>query len=296
MGAMENWGLVTYRTTAVLYDEKNSDSRFRNRVAYVVAHELAHQWFGNLVTMEWWSDLWLNEGFATWVGWLAVDHLFPEWNIWTEFVMRDCQSGLSLDGLRSSHPIEVPVKNPSEISQIFDSISYSKGASLIRMLVAFLGETPFRTGLCQYLKKHKLGNARTADLWESLAEASGQPVAEIMNRWTRTIGYPVVRVEEEEGCKLHLHQSRFLSTGDVNEGEDQTVWSIPVNAATAKNGWKPHNPSELLRSRSGTLDLCPDDSVYKLNKDQVGFFRVDYPPEHWAKLAEAIRASELSAS
>ena len=295
-GAMENWGLVTYRTVYLLFDEQNSSLMTKQRIAYVVGHELAHQWFGNLVTMEWWSDLWLNEGFATWVGWLATDHLFPEWDIWTEFVMNDCQSGLSLDGLRSSHPIEVPVRSPSEISQIFDSISYSKGASLIRMLVAFLGETSFKTGLRQYLKKHKLGNAKTADLWDSLAEASGQPVADIMNTWTQTIGYPVVKVEQDTGCKLHLHQSRFLSTGDVKPEEDKTIWSIPVNAATAKNGWKPYNPSELLRSRSGPLDLCPDDSVYKLNKDQVGFFRVNYPTDHWAKLGEAIKASELNAS
>jgi aminopeptidase 2 len=111
-GAMENWGLVTYRTVYLLFDEKVSAAKSKQSVAYVVGHELAHQWFGNLVTMEWWSDLWLNEGFATWVGWLAVDHLFPEWNIWTQFVNDDLQRGLKLDALRSSHPIEVPVKNP----------------------------------------------------------------------------------------------------------------------------------------------------------------------------------------
>ena len=295
-GAMENWGLVTYRTIYLLFDEQNSSIRTKQHVAYTVAHELAHQWFGNLVTMEWWSDLWLNEGFATWVGWFAIDHLFPEWDIWTAFVSDDYQRGLSLDGLRSSHPIEVPVKNPSEISQIFDSISYSKGASLIRMLVAFLGEDSFKQGLRQYLKKHMLGNAKTADLWDSLSKASGQPVADIMNTWTQTIGYPVIQVEQESGCKLHLHQNRFLSTGNVKKEEDQTIWSIPVNAATAKNGWQVDDSRKLLRSRDGPLDLCPDDSVYKLNKDQVGFFRVAYPPEHWTKLGEAIKTSGLAAS
>ncbi len=154
-GAMENWGLVTYRTAYLLHDEENSSLKAKQLIAYVVGHELAHQWFGNLVTMEWWTDLWLNEGFATWVGWLASDKLFPQWDIWTEFVVDDSQAGLRLDGLRSSHPIEVAVKNPKEIGQIFDSISYSKGASVISMLVAFLGEETFRKGLQSYLQEFK---------------------------------------------------------------------------------------------------------------------------------------------
>ena len=169
-GAMENWGLVTYRTVYLLFDEENSSLKTKQNVAYVVGHELAHQWFGNLVTMEWWSDLWLNEGFATWVGWLAADHLFHEWNIWNEFIMDDCQAGLKLDSLRSSHPIEVPVRNPAEITQIFDSISYSKGASVIRMLVDFLGEGTFQKGLRSYLQKHKYSNAKTSDSEQYVTE------------------------------------------------------------------------------------------------------------------------------
>lgn len=144
---MENWGLVTYRTVYLLFDEKNSSSKTKQSVAYVVGHELAHQWFGNLVTMDWWSELWLNEGFATFVGWMAVDHLFPEWDIWTSFVTDEMLSALSLDALRSSHPIQVPVSSPSEISQIFDAISYSKGASVIRMLNTLLTESKFAQGI-----------------------------------------------------------------------------------------------------------------------------------------------------
>lgn len=142
--------------------------------------------------MEWWSDLWLNEGFATWVGWLAADHLFPEWDVWTQFLVDDSAEGLHLDCLRSSHPIEVPVRNPSEISQIFDSISYSKGASVIRMLVAYLGEETFKKGMQCYLKKHQYGNAQTQDLWNSLSEASGKPVADIMNSWTLKMGVIII--------------------------------------------------------------------------------------------------------
>ena len=136
-GAMENWGAVTYRETAILVDPEESSAGTRQRVAIIVAHELAHQWFGNLVTMEWWTHLWLNEGFASWIEFLAVDHLFPEWDMWTQFVYTDFGRALSLDGLKSSHPIEVEVRDPKQISEIFDGISYSKGASVIRMLCAY---------------------------------------------------------------------------------------------------------------------------------------------------------------
>lgn len=190
-GAMENWGLVTYRMTLLLFDDQSSTLKTKQQVAYVVGHELAHQWFGNLVTMQWWSDLWLNEGFATWAGWLAADHIFPKWEIWTEFVVDDLQSGLALDSLRSSHPIEVPVRDPSEISQIFDSISYSKGASVIRMLEAYLGPKVFQKGLQNYIQKHLYSNARTDDLWAALDATSGKDVTQMMALWTRKIGVRV---------------------------------------------------------------------------------------------------------
>ena len=191
-GAMENWGLVTYRTTAVLFDEKQSDAKYKNRVAYVVAHELAHQWFGNLVTMDWWSELWLNEGFATWVGWLAVDHLYPDHEVWSQFVTEAVQTAQNLDSLRASHPIEVPVRDALEVEQIFDAISYLKGSSVIRMLSGHLGVETFLEGVSAYLKKHAYGgltrlftssianvhtgNATTNDLWAALSQASGKDV------------------------------------------------------------------------------------------------------------------------
>ena len=156
-GAMENWGLVTYRTTAVLFDEKQSDAKYKNRVAYVVAHELAHQWFGNLVTMDWWSELWLNEGFATWVGWLAIDRLYPDHEVWSQFVTEAVQTAQNLDSLRASHPIEVPVRDALEVEQIFDAISYLKGSSVIRMLSGHLGVETFLEGVSAYLKKHAYG-------------------------------------------------------------------------------------------------------------------------------------------
>lgn len=167
-GAMENWGLVTYRTTAVLFDENQSDAKYKNRVAYVVAHELAHQWFGNLVTMDWWSELWLNEGFATWVGWLAVNHLYPDHEVWSQFVTEAMQTAQNLDSLRASHPIEVPVRDALEVEQIFDAISYLKGSSVIRMLSGHLGVETFLEGVSAYLKKHAYGTSvHIAFLWYS---------------------------------------------------------------------------------------------------------------------------------
>src|SRR3989344_7450277 len=151
-GAMENWGAVTYREEALLIDHENSSAAAKQWVAVVVAHELSHQWFGNLVTMEWWTHLWLNEGFASYIEYLAVDHIFPDWEMWTEFVSSDLGNALSLDSLKHTHPIEVPVHHPDEISEIFDAVSYSKGASVIRMLAEYIGEKDFRDGLRHYLR------------------------------------------------------------------------------------------------------------------------------------------------
>uniref|UniRef100_A0A2K5WB90 Aminopeptidase n=1 Tax=Macaca fascicularis TaxID=9541 RepID=A0A2K5WB90_MACFA len=162
-GAMENWGLVTYRETALLIDPKNSCSSSRQWVALVVGHELAHQWFGNLVTMEWWTHLWLNEGFASWIEYLCVDHCFPEYDIWTQFVSADYTRAQELDALDNSHPIEVSVGHPSEVDEIFDAISYSKGASVIRMLHDYIGDKDFKKGMNMYLTKFQQKNAATGE-------------------------------------------------------------------------------------------------------------------------------------
>lgn len=184
-GAMENWGLVTYRVVDLLLDEKASGAATKERVAEVVQHELAHQWFGNLVTMDWWEGLWLNEGFATWASWYSCNAFYPEWNVWQTFVTDTLQGALSLDSLRSSHPIEVPVKRADEINQIFDAISYSKGSCVLRMISTYLGEDTFLEGVRRYLKKHAYGNTQTGDLWASLADASGKQVEEVMASWTK---------------------------------------------------------------------------------------------------------------
>lgn len=295
-GAMENWGLVTYRMTALLVDESSS-LKTKQGVAYVVSHELAHQWFGNLVTMEWWSDLWLNEGFATWVGWLAVDKLFPQWQVWVDFVTGDLQSGLSLDALRSSHPIQVDVRDPADISQIFDSISYSKGASVIRMLESYLGSLDFKTGLRSYLKKHKYGNAKTADLWHSLSEASGKPVETIMSGWTGVMGYPVLTVTETEmdgTLALKIRQDRFLSSGDLTDEDNTHIWHVPLNVAFYTPG-SVRSTDQLLSKRETVfpLEFAKSSGFCKLNGNQTGFYRVRYPSSSLTLFGKAIQAGKM---
>ncbi|KAL2817221.1 peptidase family M1-domain-containing protein [Aspergillus cavernicola] len=285
MGAMENWGLVTYRTTAVLFDEGKSDTRYKNRIAYVVAHELAHQWFGNLVTMDWWDELWLNEGFATWVGWLAVDHFYPEWNIWSQFVAEGVQQAFQLDSLRASHPIQVPVKNALEVDQIFDHISYLKGSSVIRMLSTHLGRETFLRGVAQYLKAHAYGNATTNDLWSALSQASNKDVNSFMDPWIRKIGFPVVTVAEEAG-QINIRQNRFLSTGDAKPEEDETTWWIPlgIKSGTELAAQEPR----ALVSKTDTIQGIGHDSVYKINKDLSGFYRTNYSAARLEKLGQAL--------
>ncbi|KAJ1919335.1 hypothetical protein H4219_002023 [Mycoemilia scoparia] len=298
-GAMENWGLVTYRTVALLINPKESRIKSRQRVAYVVCHELAHQWFGNLVTMEWWSELWLNEGFATWVGTLAVDYIYPEWNSWTTFIVDDFDRALQLDSKRSSHPIQVPVPRSSQITQIFDAISYSKGASTIRMLSSFIGLDTFLKGIRQYLKKHKYNNASTDDLWSALSDASGQDVSKFMNLWTKQVGYPVLTVTEEENDTIRIRQNRFISSGDVNEEEDKNLWWVPLNILTSADDASQSSSAvtTVLTQRETTISLPPGtlkNGWYKLNRGTVGIFRVKYPEETIKRLAGVIESGTLS--
>ena len=262
-GAMENWGAVTYRETALLFDEKNSAAAAKQRVAIVVAHELAHQWFGNLVTMRWWDDLWLNEGFASWMEYKAIDYLFPTWDMWTQFYTEDVDTALSLDGLETSHPIEVPVINPDEIGEIFDAVSYSKGSCVIRMLEQYLGPDIFRKGLQNYLAKFSYGNAVTDDLWGALEEASEKPVKKIMSTWTKQTGYPVVSVAAKNNTWT-LTQNRFLYTGK----KDKTAWYIPL---AVQHGTSVHYHD--MNAKKITHEITGDAT---LNPSHVGFYRVRY--------------------
>lgn len=288
-GAMENFGLITYRTVDLLLDPQHTNINTKQRVTEVVMHELAHQWFGNLVTMDFWDGLWLNEGFATWMSWYACDALFPEWKVWESYVSDSLQSALTLDALRSSHPIEVPVKRADEINQIFDAISYSKGSSLLKMISRWLGEETFIKGVSNYLKKHKWGNTQTSDLWTALAEASGKDVVKVMDIWTKNIGFPIVSVEES-GKELTLTQHRFLATADVKPEEDKVLYPVFLGLKTSEG----IDESLVLDNRSTKITLKSENDFYKINGDQAGIYRTAYPPHRWTKLGEAGVAGKLS--
>ncbi|MSQ14321.1 MAG: M1 family peptidase [Dehalococcoidia bacterium] len=300
-GAMENWGAITYRETALLYDPENSAANTRQRVTEVVAHEMAHMWFGDLVTMEWWDNLWLNESFASWMACKAMDHLYPEWNMWTQFVSQHLNAGLGLDGLRNSHPIEVPVQNPAQIGEIFDAISYSKGGSVLRMLEGFLGEGPFRKGLQAYISGHQYANARTEDLWSALEGASRQRVADIMESWVKQTGYPLVKVDmfTANGQAYFLYgQHRFLYEHILNAKTelDEALWQIPVGII--RRGSKPQT-NFLMTQRDVPSAVVEDYHILqdwlKANAGQSGFYRVRYDSKEFDKLRTSVSRGDLPA-
>lgn len=289
-GAMENWGLITYRVVDVLLDEKTSGASRKERIAETVQHELAHQWFGNLVTMDFWDGLWLNEGFATWMSWYSCNVFYPEWKVWQTYVIDNLQGALSLDSLRSSHPIEVPVKRADEINQIFDAISYSKGSSVLRMISKYLGEDLFLQGVRNYIKKHAYGNTETGDLWAALADASGKPVKSVMDIWTKNVGFPVVSVTENaSSSSINLKQNRFLRTGDVKLEEDQVLYPCMLGLRT-KDGV---DEDTMLTEREREFKV-PDLDFFKLNADHSGIYRTSYTPERLRKLGKAARDGLLT--
>merc|ERR1712137_2631 len=280
-GAMENWGLLTFRENLLLIDTTSSGISSRQKVAYVIAHEIAHQWFGNLVTMEWWKELWLNEGFATWVGNLAVDHIFPEWNIWLQFGTDYYAKAQSLDGLQSSHPIEVQVSSGDQIMEIFDAISYCKGASVIRTVEAFVGEKDFQQGMNLYLTRHAYGNAATEDLWNALSESSGKDVNKFMRNWTSVEGYPVVTISKTSGNTIQLKQQRFLSSplATIDNQEAAQTWNIPLRIRT------PSTVDEIIfSSKEETVSQTISQGIQSAewiyaNEKQIGFFRTLFADE-----------------
>lgn len=272
--AMENWGAIIYRETALLVDETNSSAANRQWVAIVVAHEIAHMWFGNLVTMHWWTHLWLNEGFASYMEYKCVDHLFPEWQMWEQYVSDRMSAALRLDALQNTHPVEVPVNHPAEISEIFDEVSYAKGSAVIRMLAEFLGEKTFRDGLRHYLKKHSYKNTRTEDLWASLEKVSGKPVKKIMDTWTKQPGYPLIKLIDKP-AGFSLEQQRFYSSRlSGQKAPAGQLWQVPFSLGAKK---------ALLASRSQKARKPRQPA--KFNLGETSLLRVAYPIP-WLKVFE----------
>jgi puromycin-sensitive aminopeptidase len=281
-GAMENAGLVTYREAALLLDPATAALPVQKRVAETVTHELAHMWFGNWVTMRWWDDLWLNESFATWMAFKVVDAWRPGWRVWLDFDAGKA-GALHLDALRSTHPIRAEVRNPEDMGESFDLITYEKGGAVLRMIEAFLGEGPFREGIRLYMRRHGRGNAVAADLWAALAEASGQPVAELAEAWIGRPGFPVLRLERR-GSRLYLRQRRFLSAW--GEEEAAPPWPVPaVVRFRDARGAREHRV--LLRAAEEEVALPAEGDVAWAfgNAGSAGFYRVDHGAAGAAELA-----------
>ncbi|NXL31926.1 AMPE aminopeptidase, partial [Glaucidium brasilianum] len=281
-GAMENWGLITYRETNLLYDPEESATSNKQRVAAVIAHELVHQWFGNIVTMDWWDDLWLNEGFASYFEFLGVTAAEPDWQMLEQVLIDDVLPVMKDDSLLSSHPIVVDVSSPAEITSVFDGISYSKGASILRMLRDWITPDLFQKGCQAYLKKHHFQNAKTQQFWEALEEASNKPVKEVMDTWTRQMGYPVL----EMGSNSVFTQKRFLLDPSANASHPPSdlgyKWNIPVK-------WRLGNSTDYTfyntSDSEGIIIPLPPNSFVNINPDHIGFYRVNYDSQNWARLS-----------
>jgi aminopeptidase N len=283
-GAMENWGAITYYESVLLFDPQTSSTKTKQDIFAVIAHEMAHQWFGDLVTMAWWDNLWLNEGFASWMGSKCTDRFNPEWNEWLRRnVSRDPSRrigfpkdvAMQADARSTTHSVQQPIKTEAEANSAFDEITYRKGQSIIRMLESFLGDEVFRDGIRKYIAAHKYSNTTTADLWEALTEVSGKPVGEIAPSWTEEPGFPLVKVARKENT-IELAQERFT----VHFPDPPALqWQIPLTYVTQD---QPATNGFLLREKSANLpDELPNDKAIKFNVADTGYYRVQYDKPSW---------------
>jgi puromycin-sensitive aminopeptidase len=282
----------------VLVKPNVTSENTKRGIARTICHELAHQWFGNLVTMEWWTQLYLNEGMARFMEFVAIDQLFPDWSAWTEFVQSVYGTAMALDAMKTSHPVEVEVHHPAEIDSIFDAISYAKGASIIRMIASYIGMDIFFQGMRTYLTRHAYGNTVTNDLWIALEEVSNKPIVEFMAPWTQYMGYPILEISNDRNIKL----DRFLADGpECNENCNTTnpplvPWYVPVTVKVEgideiQGPWIINgtscggvvDQSEQLQTKIKEWSALG--KWFKLNVDQTAFFRVKYNPQQWQRLA-----------
>lgn len=298
MGAMENWGLVTYREVDLMIDEEKASSQQKQRVAIVVAHELAHQWFGNLVTMDWWDDIWLNEGFACFMEHHCTNELLPEYSMWEQYTTDAMGAALRLDSLRSSHPIQVPMARAEDVEQVFDAISYCKGSTVVRMVACVLGAEKFQSGLQLYMNRHQYQNTVTLDLWRAWEEVSGIDIPGMMTSWTQQMGHPYIRVISErwteDSVTMELEQNWFLADGSVNSEDEQKLWSIPLIFATSTSV---SEPAILMQSRTQTFTIPLQgggQDWVKLNAGQEALVRVAHSTEMIERLQAAITAKTLA--
>src|SRR5262245_56223092 len=273
LGAMENWGAITYFESILLFDPKVSSQDTRETIFTVVAHEMAHQWFGDLVTPAWWDDLWLNEAFATWMEVKASDHFNPGWNARIRSG-RSKNLAMATDSLRATHPVRMPIASPSDVIRSFDEITYQKGGAVLFMLESYLGEEAFRDGLRQYLSAHQYANATAADLWAAMEKVSGQPLSGMARSWIEQPGFPLLKVSSSclEGKRqLVLEQQRFTLD---DAPASPFLWQIPV--ILAEVGAKQPQKKLLLKEKTSTFPLEDCNTPIKLNAGDVGYYRVYY--------------------
>jgi aminopeptidase N len=285
-GAMENWGGITYYESRLLFDPERSSAETKQGIYEVIAHETAHMWFGDLVTMAWWDNLWLNEGFASWMGTKVTAKFNPDWEVWlSKTTPRDPtrrhgigkEAAMEGDARSTTHPIQQPIATEAEANSAFDDITYRKGQSFLRMLESFLGEDVFRDGIRKYMAAHKLSNTTTADLWNALSEASGKPVVDIAAAWTQQPGFPVVEVARDAAGKITLTQERFtvhFENPPALEWKIPLTYAVPGEAAT----------SVLMTSKSLELPNASANRAIKFNVEGAGNYRVEYDDASWKLL------------
>ncbi|NXG77378.1 ERAP1 aminopeptidase, partial [Baryphthengus martii] len=305
-GAMENWGLTTYRESALLYDPEKSSASSKLWITMVIAHELAHQWFGNLVTMEWWNDLWLNEGFAKFMEFLSVNVTHPELKVEDSFLRR-CFGAMAVDALNSSHPISTPVEDPAEILEMFDDVSYDKGSCILNMLRDYLTADVFKAGLVQYLQKYSYQNTKNEDLWNSMTTGTDESdgfcrrsqqsssaahwtrretldVKSMMDTWTLQKGFPLVTVTVR-GRNVHLQQERYMKGVDSASSAGY-LWHIPLTYVTSKSD----TVQRFLMTTKADVIILPEEVEWiKFNVDMNGYYLVHYDGDGWDRLVHLLR-------
>ncbi|OQR67756.1 puromycin-sensitive aminopeptidase-like [Tropilaelaps mercedesae] len=295
IGAMENWGILTFREVRILSDTAESTTWGNMRNAMIIAHEISHQWFGNLVTMEWWTCLWLKEGFAKFMETVALSAFAPEFDIKTQFPCNVLNVALELDALDSSHPIEVDVNHPSEVEEIFDKISYQKGASVIAMLHHYVGAENFRNGLHLYITRHAYSNTTTEDLWAAISETSGLPVGDVMDSWIKQMGFPIISVKSHESGSsriLEIKQEKFYSSADKNfSTTSKSQWNVPLVIGASGLETK----TIILNSAKQEIEIenAAKAGWIHVNYGAVGVFRVHYEKSMLDALLPAIREKTL---
>jgi puromycin-sensitive aminopeptidase len=278
-GAMENVGLITYRDAYLVLDRAKASQSELQACLDVIGHEIAHQWFGNLVTMKWWEGAWLNEAFASFMELKATDAMKPEWKRWLAFNNLEIPWAMGVDQLAATRPIEFEVNSPEEVDEMFDAITYGKGSAVLRMIEQFIGEEEFRTGVGNYLRKHEYANTETRDLWEGLDGASDWPVGEIMNTWVYQRGFPQLDVKAAAGG-IQLAQRRYLAIPDET---DATVWDVPIQLRGMVGG-KPYSQKVLLTEDEMVVPLDGPVDFVVANAGGHGFYRTRYSEDLFSRL------------